>query len=338
MAAMAGRTDEAGLLGPDAVRSAEMEALWHWIRAQDAGLPNPLELSAAEARRVFDETTERWNAEMPDVAGVEPVDIGAKPSVAAEMIVPHFAEPGCILFLHGGGWAFGNLKSHARFARLLAETTGSRVLAVDYRLAPEHPYPAPLDDSRAAWRWLLGQAGSSPDLDSPLMVAGDSAGANLAVALTLDAAATGIRGPDLILSFYGAFRAGTESASYRRFAEGFGLTRAMMGRFWDWYVPQAEPTRRRDPLVSPLDASDEALRALPPVFLNAAGLDPLLSDTLAFRDRLAKAEVPHELAVHSGVHHGFMQMTLRLAAAREAFAQAAAFTRSQASRGKGGSV
>ncbi len=136
----------------------------------------------------------------------------------------------------------------------------------------------------------------------------------------------------MILSFYGAFRAGTESASYRRFAEGFGLTRAMMGRFWDWYVPPGEPDRRRDPLVSPLDASDEALRALPPVFLNAAGLDPLLSDTLAFRDRLAAAGVAHELAVTPGVHHGFMQMSLRLAAAREAFAQAAAFYRSQATR------
>ena len=338
MADLADRTDEAALLGPDAGRSAEMEALWQWIRAQDAGLPNPLDLSAAEARRVFDATMERWNAQLPDVAGVEPVDIGATPSVAAEMIVPHFAEPGCMLFLHGGGWAFGNLKSHARFARLLAETTGSRVLAVDYRLAPEHPYPAPLDDSRAAWRWLLGQVGNSPGLDGPLAVAGDSAGANLAVALALDAGATNMRGPDLILSFYGAFRAGTESASYRRFAEGFGLTRATMGRFWDWYVPPTEPDRRRDPLVSPLDASDEALRALPPTFLNAAGLDPLLSDTLAFRDRLAEGGVPHELAVYPGVHHGFMQMTLRLAAAREAFAQAAAFYRSQATRGTAGSA
>ena len=334
MPAMADRSDEADLLGPAAARSAEMEALWQWIRAQDAGLPNPLHLSAAEARRVFDQTTERWNAELPDVAGVEPVAIGATPGVAAEMIVPHFAEPGCILFLHGGGWAFGNLKSHARFARLLAETTGSRVLAVDYRLAPEHPYPAALDDSRAAWRWLLGQAERSPDLEGPLLVAGDSAGANLAVALALDAVVTGIRGPDLILSFYGAFRAGTESASYSRFAEDFGLTRAMMGRFWDWYVPPGEPERRRDPLVSPLYAADEALRALPPVFLNAAGLDPLLSDTLAFRDRLAEVGVPHELVVCPGVHHGFMQMTLRLAAACEAFARAAAFCRSQPTRAK----
>ena len=335
---MAERIGEADLLGPEATRSAEMEAVWQWIRTQDAGLPNPLDLSAAEARRVFDKTTERWNAEQPDVAGVEPVDIGAMPGVAAEMIVPHFAEPGCILFLHGGGWAFGNLKSHARFARLLAETTGSRVLAVDYRLAPEHPYPAALDDSRAAWRWLIERAENSSDLDGPLAVAGDSAGANLAVALALDAVSTGIRGPDLILSFYGAFRAGTDSASYRRFAEGFGLTRAMMGRFWDWYVPPGEPDRRRDPLVSPLDASDDFLRALPPVFLNAAGLDPLLSDTLAFRDRLAEVGLPHELAVYPGVHHGFMQMTLRLAAAREAFARAATFTRSQATRGTAGSA
>ncbi len=326
--------DEAGLLGPEAARSAEMEALWQWIRSEDAGLPDPLELSAADARRMFDETAERWNAELPDVAGVEPVAIGAAPGVAAEMIVPHFAEPGCILFLHGGGWAFGNLRSHARFARLLAETTGSRVLAVDYRLAPEHPYPAPLDDSRAAWRWLIGHTDRSTDLGGPLAIAGDSAGANLAVAVALDAAAAGIRGPDLILSFYGAFKAGTESASYRRFAEGFGLTRAMMGRFWDWYVPPAERDRRHDPLVSPLDASDEALGALPPIFLNAAGLDPLLSDTLAFHDRLAAAGVAHDLAVYPGVHHGFMQMTLRLTAAREAFGRAAAFYRSQAKPGR----
>ncbi len=315
---------------PDAARSAEMEALWQWIRVQDAGLPNPLALSPAEARRLFDETTVRWNAELPEVAGVEPVDIQTTPSVAAEMIVPHFAEPGCILFLHGGGWAFGNLLSHARFARLLAETTGSRVLAVDYRLAPEHPYPAALDDSRAAWRWLIARAENIPDLRGPLVVAGDSAGANLAVALALDTVAMGTRRPDMILSFYGAFRAGTESASYRRFTEGFGLTRAMMGRFWEWYVPPGEPDRRRDPLVSPLDASDEALHTLPPVFLNAAGLDPLLSDTLAFRDRLAAAGVAHELAITPGVHHGFMQMSLRLVAAREAFAQAAGFYRSHA--------
>ena len=338
MKTVAGHDDEADLLGPEAVRSAEMEALWQWIRLQDAGLSNPLDLSATEARRMFDETAERWNADLPAVAAVEPVDFGAAPVVPAEMIVPQFAEPGCILFLHGGGWAFGNLKSHARMARLLAETTGSRVLAVDYRLAPEHPYPAALDDCRAAWRWLIGQADRSADLDGPLAVAGDSAGANLAVALALDAVAAGVRGPDFVLSFYGAFEAGTESASYRHFAEGFGLTRAMMDRFWNWYVPPAEPDRRRDPLVSPLYASDEALRTLPPIFLNAAGLDTLLSDTLAFRDRLAEAGVPHELAIYPGVHHGFMQMTLRLAAAREAFARAAGFYRTQATRGTAGSA
>ncbi len=329
---LADRIAEEDLLGPDAMRSDEMEALWQWIRVQDAGLPNPLTLAPAEARRIFDETTVRWNAALPEVAGVERIDIPATPGVAAEMIEPQFAEPGCILFLHGGGWAFGNLLSHARFARLLAETTGSRVLAVDYRLAPEHPYPAALDDSRAAWRWLTAQAEDDPDLRGPLVVAGDSAGANLAVALALDTAASGSRVPNMILSFYGAFKAGTDSASYRRFAEGFGLTSAMMGRFWDWYVPPDAPDRRRDPLVSPLDATDEALRGLPPVFLNAAGLDPLLSDTLAFRDRLAAAGVAHELAVTPGVHHGFMQMSLRLGAAREAFAQAATFYRSQATR------
>ena len=191
---MADRIVEADLLGPAATRSTEMETLWQWIRAQDAGLPNPLDCSPIDARRVFDGTTARWNAELPEVAAVEPVVIPASPGVAAEMIVPQFAEPGCILFLHGGGWAFGNLFSHARFARLLAETTGSRVLAIDYRLAPEHPYPAALDDSRAAWRWLIARAAASSDFGGLLAVAGDSAGANLAVALALDTLATGVRG------------------------------------------------------------------------------------------------------------------------------------------------
>ena len=140
---------------------------------------------------------------------------------------------------------------------------------------------------------------------------GDSAGANLALALTLHEIAADRRRPDAALLFYGAFQAGVDAPSCERFAEGFGLTRAAMARFWDWYVPPGSP-ERNDPRVSPLQASDTLVARLPPTFVNAAGLDPLLCDSLDLAARLRAAGVTHALHVHEGVHHGFMQMSLRL--------------------------
>lgn len=314
--------DEARLLGPDARRSPEMEAVWSWLLEQDAEQPNWLALPADQARSLADGLSRRWNTVLPPIAGSEDVTVSAWPPVQCQMITPIGAEDGCILFLHGGGWAFGNLQTHQRLMRLLATASRRRVLGVDYRLAPEQPYPAPLDDVRAAWRWL---ARSGPT--GPLAIAGDSAGANLAMGTMLAAIRDGETLPDAALLFYGAYEAGTQSASARRFADGFGLTRAGMTRFWSFYAP--DPATHGDPLVSALFAPDAWLRELPPLYLNAAGLDPLLSDTLGLVKRLRLAGARHEFVLHDGVHHGFMQMSLHLDEAQRAVDLAALFLTSQ---------
>lgn len=315
--------DEARLFGPDARRSPEMEAVWSWLLEQDAGLPNWLTLPPDQARALADGLSRRWNAVLPAIAKAEDVTVPGSPSLPCQLITPPDAGNGCILFLHGGGWAFGNLQTHQRFMRLLAIASRRRVFGVDYRLAPEHPYPAPLDDARTAWRWLAQARNSRPGLAGPLALAGDSAGANLAMATMLAAIRDGETLPDAALLFYGAYEADAESASTQRFGEGFGLTRAAMARFWQFYAP--DPFTHGDPLVSALFAPNASLRKLPPLYLNAAGLDPLLSDTLGLVKRLRLAGVQHEFVLHEGVHHGFMQMSLRLAEAQRAIELAALF-------------
>ncbi len=324
--------DETRLLGPEARRSPDMQAVWDWITEQDAGLPDWLALPPAEARAQMDGVAARWNADLPALAA-GPVALPGAPTLPATLFTPPAAGPGCILYLHGGGWAVGTVRTHERFMRLLALDAGVRVLGIDYRLAPEHPFPAPFEDCLAAWRALAAEPGRFGAEGGPLAVAGDSAGANLAAAVALHEVAEGRRVPDAALLFYGAFAADLDTPSYRRFAEGFGLTRAGMARFWDWYAPPG--VDRRDPRLAPLEAPEAHVARLPPLFLNAAGLDPLLSDTLRFAGRLDAAGVPHELAIHEGVHHGFMQMSLHLPEARAAIRRAAGFLTGLADRRPG---
>ena len=315
------------LLSPEAARTPEMQALWEWICEQDKGLPDTAKMPIKQARPLQARLFARWNHDLPAVALAERLSIsvaqGAR-DIRCEMVVPHKARPGCILFQHGGGWAFGDLESHERFTYMLAVETGLRVLAVDYRLAPEHPYPAGLNDACAAWAWLCDEAVGQPGMQGPLMMAGDSAGANLAMAAMLRGQDEGERAPAAALLFYGAYAADLDSPSCQRFAEGYGFTRARLAQLWDWYAPRE---RRDEPFVCPGLADGAALAALPPLYLNAAGLDPLLCDTLDLAARLQALGARHALTIHEGMHHGFMQMSAELAEARRAFALAGRFAR-----------
>lgn len=319
--------DMRALLAADAARAPAMQALWDRLTVEDAGLPDATTLPPAEGRALQSRLFARWNADMPEVANAATFAVsGPAGPIACELTTPAGARPGVILFLHGGGWAFGDLTSHRRFMRVLANETGRRVLGVDYRLAPEHPYPAGLADATAVWRWLVEARAGDPALAGPAAVAGDSAGANLALALILSEQAAGRPAPQAGLLFYGCFAADLESPSYLRFAEGYGLTRERMRRFWSWYAPgRFEGPHPRDPLLEPLLADAAALARLPPLYLNAAGLDPLLNEDIAMARRLKQAGAPFRFALHEGVHHGFMQMTAFLPEARAAFPPAAAF-------------
>lgn len=325
--------DAARLTSPSVRRSDEMQALFEALADDDRamGMPDPAAMGVAEMRLWRAKAAARVNADLPEMAGAgrfHAPGIKGAPPVLCEIVTPHGAGPGCLLFLHGGGWVFGDIESHSRMARMLAIETGKRVLSADYRLAPENPYPAPLDDCVAAWRWIAAQAETRADFRGPLAVCGDSAGGNLALALILHEHQLGRRAPGMGLLFYGVFSDDPDTASYQRFAEGHGLTRAGMMNFWRLYAPAETPGQpRQDPLQCPLRASGAALARLPPLFLNAAGMDPLLCDTIAMAGRLEEAGAVFEAHAHEGVHHGFMQHTARLAEARRAFALAGDFFR-----------
>ncbi|MDR7125700.1 alpha/beta hydrolase [Pseudotabrizicola sp. 4114] len=307
--------------------SPPMAAILERLAQEDAGLPDPTLLPAAEGRAQAARGNARWNRELPDMARVDEVIVqGPAGPLPCRILVPQGLVRGTILYLHGGGWAFCDRDTHERAVRILAHKAGAVVVSADYRLAPEHPFPAGLEDARMIWAAL--RAGKAPfdGLGGPWAISGDSAGANIALAVLLDAEAPPA---DCALLFYGVYGAEFTTASYTEFAEGPGLSRAKMQRYFDWYAPQDQ---RDDPRVAPLRASDAALRALPPLYLNAAEIDPLRSDTERLYARLMALGRADRFRLHGGVVHGFMQMSLELEEARRALSDAGEAFRSLTSQ------
>ncbi|UFN50939.1 alpha/beta hydrolase [Roseomonas sp. OT10] len=228
-----------------------------------------------------------------------------------------------LLFLHGGGWAWNSIDTHDRLTRVLALAGDCAVLAPDYALAPEHPFPQGLEESLDAARWVARQ-GADLGLDGTrLVIGGDSAGANLALAAALRLRETdpGLALAGLLLA-YGVYDAGCDTPTYAEFAEGYGLTRERMRLFWRLYAP--EEADRRSPLAAPLAAE---LGGLPPVVMPVAELDVLRGENEAMAARLRAAGVPVEWHLLAGTAHGFLRAQGRVAAADAATAACAAWLR-----------
>jgi acetyl esterase len=311
-------------LAPEVVATIEQVA-----REEGPAVDTTL-LPPAEGRAEAARGNVRWNRDLPQMAQVAEHHVPADAELGSAdcrvlTLVPEQHRPGAVVFVHGGGFAFLSPETHERCGRVLACESGLPVLMPDYRLAPEHPYPAGLRDVVATLRAALTSPERFGLAAGPVVVAGDSAGANLALAAMLHEHRLGRPLPDGGLLFYGVFGADFATPSYIRFADGPGLTRGKMMRYWDWYVPN--PALRRDALVAPLLAGDAELGAMPPLHLIAAGVDPLLSDTLALARRLKALGRADPLAVVPGVMHGFLQQTLALGAARTALAEAGAAAR-----------
>ena len=319
------------LLAPEAKRSAEMEAVWQFVLEEDKKLPDQTGMTMAEQRKVAALRNGRWNNGEPPVAKVERISVpsghAGAPEVVCDLYTPDNAEPGCVVYIHGGGWANGSIESHTRVPRTLANSLARRVLNVEYRLAPEHPYPAGLQDCVAAWRWVADQASKTAGFKGTLAISGDSAGANLSVATMLHEIRAGRRRADCSLLFYGVYGCDFDTPSYQRFASGHGLMRSGMEKFLDMYAPggSGPDAPRYDPFISPVLASEALLARLPPIYLAAAGMDPLLCDSVNFAQRLQQVGVAYDITVHEGVHHGFMQITERLSEARRAYELAGRF-------------
>ncbi len=206
-----------------------------------------------------------------------------------------------LVWFHGGGFVLGSIESHDGVCRALAARARVVVVAVDYRLAPEHRFPAGLDDAIAATRWLL-ENGAILGVDpAAVAVGGDSAGANLA-AVTVHALRGGARTPRFQLLAYPATDATRREASHRYFHEGFVLTEANIVWFLDHYL--GNPSLATDPRVSPLFAAD--LTGLPPALVLTAGFDPLRDEGRAYADRLRGAGVDVEYHCSEGSMHGFL--------------------------------
>lgn len=212
-------------------------------------------------------------------------------------------ESPALLFFHGGGWIYGDLESHDATCRFLAEEAQVRVIAVDYRLAPEAPYPAAVDDAMAAWHWISEHAkgiGIDPDR---IAVGGDSAGGNLAAVVAQQTVATGGPSPAFQLLIYPATDFRDTAASRLTYAEGFFLTKAFMDLAEENYLVGGED--RSDPRLSPLHGD---VAGVAPAYVVTAGFDPLLDEGTAYADKLRAAGVPVEHVCEDGLIHGFINM------------------------------
>ncbi|TYC10433.1 alpha/beta hydrolase [Actinomadura syzygii] len=246
--------------------------------------------------------------------GAKEVDAGGVP---ARLYTPRGLPDGSplLVFYHGGGWVIGDLDTHDTVCRYLAVHAEVRVLSVDYRLAPEHPYPAAADDALAAYAYAAANAGALGADPDAIAVGGDSAGGNLAAVVGLLAE----RRPDFALLIYPATDMTVRRRSREVFGDGFYLTDADMVWFSDHYCPDVG--RRAEPKASPLLAED--LSGFPTTYLVTAGFDPLRDEGEEFAKRLGEARVPVALRRQEDLFHGFANTWSLGGRFREALSEAA---------------
>jgi acetyl esterase len=226
-----------------------------------------------------------------------------------------------LVYYHGGGWVIGDLDSSDRVCRMLANKVPAVVVSVEYRLAPEHRFPAAVDDSYAALEWVHRNGGRLNANTSRIAVGGGSAGGNLAAVVAL--MARDRAGPRLVYQvlFYPATNLlNLSTASHRDFANGYGLTAEHVEFFREAYLPDA--VDRENPYASPLLA--ESLEGLPPALVVTAGFDVLRDEGIAYAKRLETAGVPAEIAHYPHMIHGFVSMDRLFREAEDAIDTAAA--------------
>jgi len=300
----------------------EIEAVL--ARMAAAGNP-PLERqSVAQARRLHAAGAATLNGPPVPVAAA---DDRAIPGPAGDLRVrvysPHGEPPfPIVVWFHGGGWVVGTLDTYDAVCRRLAAAVPAVVVAVDYRLAPEHRFPAAVEDSYAATAWASRNAAELGGSQHRLAVAGDSAGGNLAAVVALGARDRGGPAIGFQLLVYPVMDAAMDTASYREKADGYYLTAAGMRWYWDHYLGGAEGS---SPDASPLRAA--FLAGLPPALVVTAEHDPLRDEGEAYAARLRAAGVPAAVSRHPGMVHGFFRWRAVTPTADAAMQEAAAALR-----------
>jgi acetyl esterase len=281
------------------------------------GPPSHL-VAIEEARAVYERESAMLSGPGEEVAEVRDVTVpGPGGAVPVRVFRPAGEGPlPLVAYAHGGGWALGTLDAFDPLCRALANASGAVVASIGYRLAPEHPFPAALDDVRAAVRWLAENARELDGDPDRLAIAGDSAGGNLATVTARRLRVEG--GPPLRFQalVYPVCDSGLDTPSYRACSEGFGLSAESMKRFWELYLDGADG---RQPDASPLQAED--LSGLPPAFVLTVRDDVLRDEGEAYARALEAAGVPVTLRRYDGAVHGFFRWLAKSRLSRQAVAE-----------------
>ncbi len=288
-------------LDPDAQLVIDM------IRA--AGRPPFETLTPAEARQTYSNSRKVLQPPPQDVAETRDLTV---PGPASDIALRTYRGLGtdpaeklpALIYFHGGGWLLGDLESHDGVCRRFANIARCRVVSVDYRMAPEHKFPAAVDDSAAATRWVMANAGSLGIDASRVAVGGDSAGGNLAAVMALMARDGGLPPVVFQLLIYPATDMRMVTGSSQTVTEGVPLTSATMRWFIDHYMPNAED--KNDWRASPLRALD--LSGAAQALVLTCTYDPLRDEGIAYAQRLEREGVPVTHMHFSDQTHGFMSM------------------------------
>jgi acetyl esterase len=276
------------------------------------GHPPITEVSPPEAREIRRAHLQPSTIELHEIRDV---DAGG---TRARLYRPSGDEDlGLLVYFHGGGWVVGDLVTHDSTCRALAAESGHAVLAVDYRLAPEHPFPAALDDALATTRWASMHTDELGCAPGRLAIGGDSAGGNLAAAVSQQ----GVVPLRFQLLVYPVTDARCNTTSYRAFADGPYLTRASM----DWYIAHylsGGDGAPDDPRVSPLLAGEDALAKSPATHVVTVEMDVLRDEGETYAARLESAGVPTTLRRYEGMFHGFFALPEAIDAGRDAVTEA----------------
>jgi acetyl esterase len=278
-------------------------------------LPEIDRISPSEARREYRDTRAALRPLAPDLFEVRDlVAEGSAGAISLRLYRPDEGVLPALVYFHGGGWVVGDLETHDVVCRQIALQARAVVIAVDYRLAPEHPFPAAVEDAWSATTWVAAHAAELGIDAKRLAVGGDSAGGGLAAVVALMARDSRKLRLTLQVLVYPVTDLRAESASYSNYAEGYFLTRAAM----QWYIAQYAPTPLaiEDWRASPLRAP--WVHGVAPALIIAAELDPLCDEGEAYARRLQGARVPVEYQRLDGMIHGFLTMGGRIDAANRA--------------------
>lgn len=317
---------DGNLLNPKVQYILEMARASHDPKAAAAELAA---FTTAEGRAVIRPAVDRhWimrTSLSAEMVAVEDRQIDGRQGhrIPVRVYRPQMTEPGplpVLVYYHGGGFIFSSIAAVDRVVRLIANEARMIVVSVDYRLAPEHPFPAAHDDAEDAFAWTLAQAASLGGDPARVAVGGDSAGGHLAAVTALRRVRAGLPAPALQMLYYPAVTLQPGEGSYRRFGDGYGLDIPFMEAVGAMTFP--DPATRTLPDASPLEAP--SLKGLPPAIIVTAGYDPLRDQARRYADRLRQEQVAVTYLNYGGLTHSFLNWSGVIGEADRAARQTAA--------------